>query len=154
MHSWRACSEVNVVSKRSRRQLDGWAELVIPHLPTHPSPPISVAELMELTGLQARQVHFAIGHIRDEMLGKPDALPLVSGNDGYVLTMEEAHVAAFRVSSARRALTTVTRLYFGAIAPWIARQPADSRQAKQADRQMKRALEDLGDLVTSSNGRA
>jgi hypothetical protein len=139
------------MSRPSKSRLTRWADLVMPHIPSAPSTAISVADLMAKTGLREQEVHHAVGFIRDEM-AEIGGRPLVSSGEGYRFTFDEAEVAGFRSTQTRRAFTTMRRLWHGVLRPYLASLPAGSHEAKQAQKQMGRALEDLGEIVTV-NGR-
>jgi hypothetical protein len=140
------------VSRPSKNKRTRWANVVLPYLPMAPDAPISVAELVAKTGLRTQEIHHGVGMLRDEMV-KDGGRPLVSGPDGYRFTFDESDVAEFRSRQTRRAYTTMRRLWNGVLRPYLATLPPGSKEAKEAAKQMGRALEDLGELVTV-NGRA
>jgi len=139
------------MSGPSKTMLARWASIVKPHIPTAPDPPISVPELVALTGLRSQKIHHAVGMLRDEGV-KADGRPLVSDSDGYRFTFEESDIGGFRSRQTRRAHTTMRRLWNGVLKPYLATLPPGSSEVKDAKKHMERVLEDLGDLLTM-NGR-
>lgn len=134
------------MARRRRGRLSGpalWASLLIPHLPL-PGQWVTGQEMQQKAGLpRYQQVIDGIGALRD---AHPD-FPLVSKPfKGYTVSEDPRDCGEFqhwRVSSAN---TTMTRAYWGVIAPYLATLPA-SAQRNAMQRSFERALEDLTDLI-------
>lgn len=141
------------MSRPSKAKRTRWANTVTAHIPTAPAAPITVDDLMALTGLRRQEVHHGVGMLRDEMRAA-GGTPLVSNSDGYRFTFDEAEIAGFRVRSTRRAHTTMSRLWHGVLRPYLGSLPPSSPEARQVAKQMQRALEDLGDILVGANGRS
>lgn len=130
-------------AKRGRpSQRKGWADAVFQHIPVNEEGWISNPDLAEISGLTGGQVAAAVAYLRDN---HPD-LPLVSGPQGYTFTVDEADVNRFRLARARSANTTVRRLWYGVLKPYLEKK-ADAGETRLMTKQYERLLEDIEELT-------
>lgn len=129
-------------TKRGRASLrHTWADAVFDVIPADGERPISVETLAVKTGLTKRQVQSGVAYLRDQ---HPE-FPLISSGDGYQFTVDSEAIVAFQRWRARSALTTMRRLWTGAVQPYLEKK-ATKRERAAATKQFERLLEDLADV--------
>lgn len=130
------------------------AEQVLAHIPSGATAqPISVAALMQQTGLSRTDVVEAVAELRDVFTDASDT-PLLSGPKGYVFTFDPIQNASFRHQRAKTAYTLIRRAWDGAIKKYIASlPPSQAADARNATKGFERVIVDLGDLVGAGAGR-
>lgn len=132
-------------TKRGRPSLrHTWADAVFDKIPADGEPPVSADYLAAKTGLTLGQVGAAIAYLRDQ---HPE-FPLISSADGYQFTVDPEAVIAFQRWRARSALTTMRRLWIGAIQPYL-QKTAKKPERLLITKQFERLLEDLADIPSN-----
>lgn len=130
-------------TKRGRPALrHEWADAVFDEIPADGESPITAADLAKATGLTITQVAAGVAYLRDQ---HPE-FPLLSSKEGYQFSLDPEAVVTFQRWRARAALTTMRRLWVGAVRPYLekaARKPERTLVTKQ----FERLLEDLADVA-------
>jgi hypothetical protein len=82
-----------------------------------------------------------------------DRIPLLSSQQGYLLSAEPNHNAEFRGRRSRTALTIFERTYNEAVARFVATLPVADQPAtkRKLERTWVRIIEDIGDAVVENN---
>jgi len=129
-------------TKRGRPSLrHTWADAIFDQIPADGETPISADDLVEATGLTKGQVAAGVAYLRDQ---HPE-FPLLSSRDGYQFSIDPEAVIAFQRWRARAALTTMRRLWTGAVKPYL-NKTARKPERLLITKQFERLLEDLADV--------
>ena len=122
--------------------------------------PISRGELAHCLGLGLGQVSYRIRLLREHEItvtvdGRVDRVPLLSSRQGYILSTDADDNAEFRGRRRRTGLTIFRLTFNEAVERFIATLPAAERAGvrRRLERAWTRIIEDIGDLVTTTDGR-